>query len=62
MSEEKGKSFWEDLKDSAKKPFKSQKKKSKKPSKTCDITALYSKMPDYLTYLKDLILSEAIPN
>ena len=45
MSKEKGKSFWEDIKDSAKKPFKSRKKKSKKPSKTCNVTALYSKMP-----------------
>ena len=51
MSKDKGKSFLEDLKDSAKKPFKSRTKKSKKPSKN-DITALYNKMPNYLPLSK----------
>ena len=51
MSKGKRKSFLEDLKDSAKKPFESRTKKSKKPSKN-DITALYNKMPNYLTLSK----------
>ena len=48
MSKEKGKTLWEDIKDSAKKPFKPRKKKSKNSSKN-DIIELCSKIPGYFT-------------